>query len=401
MDILILSGRGAGGVRPLAELVTQLGARPVLLSESPDDPNRDACGLHLVVDWDTAVLDDVESTLSAAGVTPAAVVNMVESLVPWQVAVSKHYGLPGAAEGRAILGDKAKVRALLRELGRSTVHAVAGRAGSLDTSGVTAFPVIVKPSRKSGASRMVLRADDPAQLRERVAALAAAEGDDFDVIVEEYLDGVEFSVDGPVVDGRFVGLFAVEKPDHDEERHHDSGLLVAPPQTPHVRPAVATLVDIIGTLCGAVDLSGLWLHVEGRALADGRVEVLEVNARPGGRLYRAAILRSCGVDPFWETLMMALDRSYTVDCADVRQSEQLYGMRPFDLHETGTVVDSSTVDEWLGIEGVVLGYVQPGFEVTTLHRENIYAEALITAPTLAELRRIAGLVEKTFHVQVA
>jgi hypothetical protein len=400
-DVLILSRRGAGGVRQCAEIVTQLGDRPVLVSESADDPNRDVCAVHLIVEWDRAGPDRVAAAAAAAGVRPAAVVNMVESLIPWQVAISRRYALAGAADGREILADKARVRAKLRELGRSRVNFVAGRAGEVDVDEVVGYPVIVKPSRESGSSRLVSRAADPDHLRAQIAQLVAAQGADFAVIIEDYLAGTEFSVDGPVVDGRFVGLFAVEKPDHDERRHHDAGLLVAPPQSALVRRGIADLVDTVSALCTSAQLSGLWLHVEGRAAGDGRIELLEVNARPGGGLYRAAILRSCGVDPFWETIMMALDDGYATDCRDVRQSAQLFGMRPFEVHQTGRVVASTTVEDWLRIDGVLLGYTLAGFEVTSLDKENIYAEALLTAPTLAELRCVAARVEQSFHVSVA
>jgi len=396
-DVLVLSRHGAGGVRQVAEILTQLGHRAVLLSELPDDANREVCAAHLTIDWDKADPDQVAAAAEAAQVRPAAVVNMVESLIGWQVGISHRFGLPGGADGRAILADKALVRAELRRMGLSDVAFVAGRAADVDIEAVRSYPVILKPSRESGSSRLVARADGPDQLRDRLRELVAGGSGDLGVIVEDYLDGTEFSVDGPVVGGRFVGLFAVEKPDHDERRHHDAGLLIAPPQSEPVQRGRERLVAMVSALCTEAPLAGLWLHVEGRALADGRTELLEINARPGGGVHRAAILHSCGVDPFWEAIQMALDEHYTTDCAGLAQGSQLFGMRPFEIYEVGRVAEATTLEEWQKIDGVLLGYAQAGFEVTSLEKENFFGEVLLTASSVQELRRVANRVEQVFH----
>ncbi|WP_042380304.1 hypothetical protein [Streptacidiphilus melanogenes] len=141
--------------------------------------------------------------------------------------------------------------------------------------------------------------------------------------------------------------------------------------------------------------------VKGRVLADGRTELLEVNARPGGRIYRAAMLHSCGVDPFWEAIMMALDDGYTTNCEGIAQSASpVFGMRPFEIQEIGRVAESVTLGEWERIDGVDFGYVHEGFVVTSLAKENVFGEVLLTASNLAELREVEARVEQRFHARV-
>lgn len=57
-DVLVFSKRFVGGVRILAEMLRELDLRPVLVSAEPEDINRDACDVHLVVDWDGGEFGD-------------------------------------------------------------------------------------------------------------------------------------------------------------------------------------------------------------------------------------------------------------------------------------------------------------------------------------------------------
>lgn len=399
-DVLILSRRADGGVRVASEVLKYLGRRPILISDLADDPLRGRCAAHLVVDWDVLGIDELSAALDEADVAPTGVVNMVESLIGWQVRISRHFGLPGAIPVREMVSDKALVRAEMRRLGLSEIGFVTGPVGAIDVAGVRSYPAIVKPTRDSGASRLVSRADDPDELRAHLRTLAQSEGEALEVIVEDYLDGIEFSVDGPIVAGQFVGLFSVEKPEHDDQRHHDAGLRIAPPQSPRVRRGVTDLAAMVSALCASIELSGLWLHVEGRVLADDRTELIEINARPGGGLYRTSIIRSCAIDPAWEAVNMALDDEYMTDCTDIEQADELLGLVPLDIQQAGRVVEATTWEEYRTIEGVIGGYTLKEFQVTSLHQENFYGEVLVSADTVPELALAARRVRAAFRATV-
>ncbi|MEU1661773.1 ATP-grasp domain-containing protein [Streptomyces griseofuscus] len=396
-DVLIYSKRFEGGVRLVSRMLSDMGRRPVLVSDEPKDVNRDHCAAHIVVDWEQASLAELVAAVDAAGVEPTAVVNFVDSLISWQVRTARHYGLPGGERGREVLLSKARVRAAMTERGLSSLPFVAGTVAALEVEAVTAYPVIVKPDQDSGGSRLVRRAENAVELRSRLKDLADIMGPDTDAIVEEYIDGVEFSVDGPVLEGLFHPLFEVEKTEHDNQRHHDAGLLISPPPSAHVRQAVRDLSERIGTLCASLGLEGSWFHVEGRARADGSCELVEINPRPGGRMYRAATQRTCGVDPIDMSVRMALgERLDDALAGATRGGGELLAMLPFEADRVGTLVSATPVEELKRIPGVVDGYLFDNFRVVTMERENFFAEAMIIAEGVADLHEIAEQVRSVF-----
>ncbi|MFE9364147.1 acetyl-CoA carboxylase biotin carboxylase subunit family protein [Streptomyces sp. NPDC006978] len=396
-DVLIYSKRFEGGVRLVSRMLSDMGRRPVLVSDEPEDVNRDHCAAHVVVDWETAGLEDLVAAVGAAGVAPTAVVNFVDSLISWQVRTARHYGVTGGEPGREVLLSKARVRAAMADRGLSSLAFAAGAAASLDTDAVTSYPVIVKPDQDSGGSRLVRRAKDAAELVSCLEELAAAAGPETDVIVEEYIDGIEFSVDGPVLDGRFHPLFEVEKTGHDNRRHHDAGLLISPPVSALVRPAVGELSERVGALCTSLALGDSWLHVEGRTRADGTCELVEINPRPGGRMYRAATQRACGVDSIEMSVRMALGERLDGVLAEAAGSDtEMLAMLPFEADRVGTLASATSVEELKRIPGVVDGYLFENFRVVTMDRENFFAEAMMVADSVADLHKTAEQVRSLF-----
>ncbi|MFH0244577.1 acetyl-CoA carboxylase biotin carboxylase subunit family protein [Streptomyces sp. HK10] len=400
-DVLVFSKRSTGGVRILAGMLREEGMRPVLVSADPDDMNRDSCDAHVVVDWDRAGLPELVAAVDAAGVVPAAVVNLVEPLIGWQIRTARHYGLPGGEPGREVLTSKALVRGEMRRLGLSALPFAAGPAGSFPVGSVTEFPVIVKPSLDSGASRLVRLAHGPGDLSRHLGDIAAKTTPELEVVVERYIEGTEFSIDGPVLDGRFRALFCVEKTQHDERRHHDAGLRISPPPSAHVRRGVEETVEDISALCTALDLAGGWLHVEGRVPPDGRSELVEINPRPGGGLHRTATLRTCGVDPVRAIVQAALGGEQAKGLADTARNTELLALLPFEVDRIGQVTGATPIEEIKAIPGVVDGYQFDRFEVLTLDQENFFTEALITAETVAGLGEVADRVRAAFRYEMA
>lgn len=399
-DVLILSRRGSGGVEHLAELVTGLGHRPVLVSERQPDLNAAHCAAHVVVDW-TASVEEIVKHVVAQGIEPAGVLTMVDSFVGLQVNLARAHGFPAPSDRRAVLTNKAHVRAEIRALGVSDLEFVAGTAGTLPVAAVRRYPVIVKPAVESGASWLVARADDEDELRLRLHRMVEAQGDDFEVIVEDYLDGTEFSIDGPVLDGRFTPLFPAEKAGHDEHRHHDAGLLINPPQSASVCDAVEATVKVINALAAELRLHRMWLHVEGRALNSGGSELVEINTRPGGGVYRAAVLHACGIDPFWECVQMTLDQKYVPDFRTIPRGDELFAILPLSVHQAGWMHTTTDPASWRSIEGVVTGYAHQDLEVTDLERENFYAQLVLTAADVPSLHRIADQVRSVLHCSIS
>jgi biotin carboxylase len=161
------------------------------------------------------------------------------------------------------------------------------------------YPVVLKPLTLS-ASRGVIRADNDEEfgaavttIREILAEVGErgerAKGDDGGrILVEQYVPGREFAVEGTVIDGRF-SLYAVfEKPDALEGPYFEETIYLRPPRIGEAGEEAGKRV-IGETVQDAVRALGLThgpVHAEVRVNGDG-VWLIELAARPiGGKCGR-------------------------------------------------------------------------------------------------------------------
>ena len=167
--------------------------------------------------------------------------------------------------------------------------------GELDALGPgLEFPCVVKPLGLSG-SRGVIRADDPETLRaalERVRRLLSRADirerrhpSDDRVVLEAFIPGREYAVEGVVEDGKLRVLAVFDKPNPLDGPFFEESIYVTPSAEPadtqrRMEQAVADAVGALGLRHGPV-------HAECR-VNDAGVFVLEVAARPiGGFCARA------------------------------------------------------------------------------------------------------------------
>jgi hypothetical protein len=395
-SVLILSKwSNSSSVAVAAEQLRARGLRSVLLSAFPDDRNRDKCDDHVLVDWDSEDPPTLIDRVDQRDIDPIAVVNMVEPLIPWQIAIAAHYDLPGADAARNVLLSKTLVRNHMRALGLSAIRFCG------DPAEVDFFPAIVKPARESAASWLVRRVDGPAELLAYQRHLAELGVADTELIIEEYLPGTEFSVDGPVVGGRFHPVLAVERPEHDDTRHHNAGLQIHPPQQDHVRAGVRALSETIGTLCADLRIDQLWLHVEGRADEDGRTELIEINPRPAGGMYSAAIHETSGIDPIEAFISMSLGEfTFTSKRPGPPYDRSIIGLFDVEADELGIVEISTTEDDLRALPGVINAEVINGYQISSLEKENFFIRFAMTADSVSQLRARAATVLSTLDYRI-
>jgi biotin carboxylase len=158
------------------------------------------------------------------------------------------------------------------------------------------FPCVVKPLELSG-SRGVMRADSPQQLEEALARLrkllerpqvrAERNPAHENVLVEGYIPGREFAVEGLIDRGCFQPLAVFEKPDPLEGPFFEETIYVTPPDSADGR-LEALIVHTIGAAARAIGLQHGPVHAECR-INDRGVYVLEVAARPIGGLCAKAL----------------------------------------------------------------------------------------------------------------
>lgn len=157
------------------------------------------------------------------------------------------------------------------------------------------FPCVIKPVGLS-ASRGVIRVDSPGALlaaRDRLAALlrradvrASASTDDETLIVEGFVPGREFALDGVLEQGALRVFALFEKPDPLDGPYFEETIYVTPARLAPTRQHV--IAAHIARAALALGLHHGPIHAECR-VDDDDVVVLEVAPRPIGGLCARAI----------------------------------------------------------------------------------------------------------------
>ncbi|WP_030407290.1 ATP-grasp domain-containing protein [Streptomyces albus] len=195
-------------------------------------------------------------------------------------------GLPGTPPQAALAcRDKRATREALAAAGVPQARSVA--VSSLPQARAAAaqvgYPLVLKP-RALNASTGVVRVAAPDGLARafRLARGATAPGvvevAPGDVLVEEYLDGPEISVDAAWYQGRMTPAFTARKECGFAPYFEETGHLVDAADPLQDDPAVR---DVVERAHEAVGFTTGWTHTELRLTADGP-KVVEINARIGG-----------------------------------------------------------------------------------------------------------------------
>jgi biotin carboxylase len=146
----------------------------------------------------------------------------------------------------------------------------------------TRFPCVVKPTTLSG-SRGVMRADNPAELALRFARLRGILAGErcADVLVEDYVPGVEVALEGLLDRGRLRTLALFDKPDPLEGPFFEETLYVTPSRLP--AEAQASIAAAAAAAAAALGLREGPIHAELRWNERGPF-LIEVAARSIGGL---------------------------------------------------------------------------------------------------------------------
>jgi biotin carboxylase len=207
-------------------------------------------------------------------------------------------GLPGHPPDAAQAArDKRLTRERLRAAGLNVPPVLVVRR-TADPDAVAsrlAWPVVVKPATLAG-SRGVMRADDRTQFIdafERLQRLLAStdvrvlhDPAADDILIEHFIEGVEYALEGVLEDGVLRTLAIFDKPDPLDGPLFEETIYVTPS-----RADQSTQTAITHAISAAAAALGLFhgpVHAECRVNARG-VFVLEVAARPIGGLCTQAL----------------------------------------------------------------------------------------------------------------
>ena len=176
------------------------------------------------------------------------------------------------------------------------------------TDGRVRFPCVLKPLGLSG-SRGVIRADDPAgfvRAFERIRRLlgrkdvrALRSGAEAEILIEGFIEGREYAVEGVLTDGNLEAFAIFDKPDPLDGPFFEETIYVTPPPLPE--QLQQAIVDEVQRGTRALGLRHGPVHAECR-VGRGRVVLLEIAARPIGGLC-SKVLRFSGGASLEELLL--------------------------------------------------------------------------------------------------
>lgn len=292
---VVVVGAGYEGKRRAHARMAELGARLVIVDE-PGHWSESLVAEGIAQTWISSPVvgdsdEDAAAVLRAleqAGIRPDGVLTFWEDSVCMAARVAAALGLPGNPPAAVDAArSKVRTRELSANLGLPTPRAQ--RVRSLDelfaAAAQVGFPAVVKP--EFGASALgCVRVDNVESLPgvySLVRSVVGPEGDGIfragnDLLLEEYLDGVEFDVDLVMHDGRCVFSSVSQNWPTNEPSFQETGLHCPPD---HSRKAVRGLVDLVVQTVQAFGLTRGVLHVEGKCTSRGP-RIIEVNARMGG-----------------------------------------------------------------------------------------------------------------------
>jgi len=302
--VLVLSTTTGYQLRSFGEAASELGIELIFATDrchALDDPWRDQAIAVRFYDEDAAL----DAIVTAAAARPLdGILAVGDRPVVLAARVARALGLPGHAPDAArASANKRLTRERLAEAGLpapefqqlTTATDIAARIDGLQ------YPVVLKPVALSG-SRGVIRADTPGGLVaafHRLSALLARpeirvlrSGLEDELLIESFIPGREYAIEGVLTHGRFTPFAVFDKPDPLDGPFFEERIYVTPSR---LRAAEEqAVVEAVRRAAAALGLTHGPVHAECRVNATG-VFVLEVAARPiGGLCSRVLRFRAGG-----------------------------------------------------------------------------------------------------------
>lgn len=271
-----------GGVSPHIAVIERLKSLgfTTILADYKDAPPAAACAdRHLQI----STLDADAVLRAAQELDVQAIVNVcLDQPLPVVAEVRARLGMvsPMSREAAHRLTDKDAMKQVLRAAGVDTARwTVAASPAALDLSGLT-FPVVAKPVGGTGSLGVIFARDSGALAAQLDRSFAAARG--AGVLVEDFVEGQELSIDCIVIGGTVHVLLARER--------HKTWFSEGQEATCHATVAPAVLSSQIRALmetqaraiAHAFAIHDGPMLIQSIMTPDGRLVVLEVAGRIGG-----------------------------------------------------------------------------------------------------------------------
>jgi len=255
-----------------------------------------------------------------------------------------------------------------------------------DAAGHIGYPVVIKP-RAQSASFAVMRASGPDEVagafrrawtNHPKRAWEHVQG----VLVEEYLEGNEISVDSVACGGQLDTVVHARKllgyPPHFEEVGH----IVAAPEL--LVPHPAAVAAVVRAAHEALGIDNAVTHTEIRLTSRGP-RIVEVNCRLGGGLIPELALASSGLDLATASADIAAGRSVYLKAT----RELVAGIRFFYADSAGTIASCELDPDLRGAPWIqrLTWLIEPGAQVLPEPGRRYFARAgfaIVIAGTVQE-----------------
>jgi hypothetical protein len=296
--VLLLATTTGYQTRAFGDAADRLGVELVFATDRChmiEDPWRDHAIPIRFYD-ETAAVAAIVASARSRPIDGILVVGDRPTVIAARVAAA--LGLPGhPPEAAAIAANKERTRDRLRAAGLLVpwFMSTAIDASPEGLAALVEYPLVVKPLALSG-SRGVIRADDPPRFVgafKRLRALlrspdvrAERNRAHESVLIERYIPGREYAMEGLLDRGRLHVMAIFDKPDPLVGPYFEESIYLTPSAA--AADEQAAIVEAVRQAAAAIGLTHGPIHAECR-VNDSGVFVLEVAARPIGGLCARAL----------------------------------------------------------------------------------------------------------------
>ncbi len=386
---------GAGELmRHSIQQIQAMGHQVYAIDKNPAAPAFAVADGHAPIDLvDTGAITDYARKINAD-----AILAVNEAGVMSAAYASQSTGLRGLHPDVAIKAlDKGKMRRAWQEAGLSQPEfilvrnreEIAGAAENID------YPIILKPTMNWG-SRGVSVARTEGELEWSIKLADDNRKPDTDFSVEQYIEGLEMTIEGLVYNDEVIILAKSDKILQEHARYRVDQSLHYPAKLPGA--VLQKVDDLFIQAVKALNLNNCALHCEMR-VADGQPYLIEMAARPGGgHIFGQIVEAVSGVSMPQALVSILLDTPY-----DLYPKYQQGAVYRFFVPPSGLFMGVEGIEQARALDGVL----DFGFSMKTGTKVEPYADGaarpgycVTRANTREEAIAIADLAVASLRYQM-